>query len=497
MKEQLTAATKPQITAVVQPQITAAVQPQITANQIVAVILGAGLGTRMKSAKAKVLHEAGGDTLLNHVIRAALSVTQRERIVVVVGHQADTVKASVRVPGVRFALQPEQKGTGHAARCAQSAVDSEDGLLLILNGDGPLLRAETIQELVKAATSNGGGGALVTTYLPDPTGYGRIVRDQKGMIASIVEQKSGTPEQLAIREVNPGAYCFSARAFWKHVGELQPSVPANELYLTDMAEILARHGHPVAPLPIEDHTELLGINTRVELAIADRILRTRKTTALMLSGVTIEYPETVTIDANVEVAPDSVIEAGVQLRGNTTVGANCRIGTGSVLRNCRVADEVTILPYVIANDSSIGARSFVGPFSRLRMEAEAGECTHIGNFVELKKTNLGAGSKASHLAYLGDASIGKDVNVGAGTITCNYDGERKHPTKIDDGAFVGSNSTLVAPLTVGKGAYVGAGSTITKDVAPDALALGRAFQVEKPEWARKRRAAKTGSKNRS
>lgn len=478
-------------------QLKAVVQTSIAANQITAVILGAGLGTRMKSEKAKVLHEAGGDTLLNHVIRAALSVTEPERIVVVVGHQADKVKASVRVPGVRFAIQPEQKGTGHAAGCAHAAIDSEDGLLLILNGDGPLLRAQTVRELVEAAKSNGRGGALVTTYLADPTGYGRILRDQNGMIASIVEQKAGTPEQLAIKEANPGAYCFSAREFWKHVGELEPSVPANELYLTDMAEILARHGHPVAPFPVEDHTELLGINTRVELAVADRILRTRKTNSLMLSGVTIEYPETVTIDADVEVAPDSIIEAGVQLRGTTTIGANCRIGAGSVLRNCRLADEVTVLPYVIANDSSIGAGAFVGPFSRLRMDAEAGERSHIGNFVELKKTNLGAGSKANHLAYLGDATIGTEVNIGAGTITCNYDGERKHPTTIEDGTFVGSNSTLVAPIKLGKGAYIAAGSTITRDVAPDALALGRAFQVDKPEWARKRRTAKTGSKNGS
>jgi bifunctional UDP-N-acetylglucosamine pyrophosphorylase/glucosamine-1-phosphate N-acetyltransferase len=458
-------------------------------DQVTAVILGAGLGTRMKSDKAKVLHEAGGDTLLNHVIRAALSVAQPERIVVVVGHQADKVQASVRVPGVRFAIQPEQKGTGHAARCAHAAIDSEAGLLLILNGDGPLLRGETVQQLVEAAVANGRGGALVTTQLSDPTGYGRILRDENGMIAAIVEEKAGTPEQLAIREVNPGAYCFSAPEFWRHVGELQPSVPAREYYLTDMAEILARHGHRVAPFSVEDSTELLGINTRVELAVADRILRTRKTTSLMLSGVTIEYPETVTIDADVHVAADSVIEAGVQLRGTTTIGSNCRIGTGSVLRNCRVADQVNVLPYVIANDSSMGTGASVGPFSRLRMGAQASEHTHIGNFVELKKTNLGAGAKANHLAYLGDANIGSEVNIGAGTITCNYDGESKHPTTIGDGTFVGSNSTLVAPLSIGEGAYIAAGSTITKDVAPDALALGRAYQVDKPEWARKRRAA--------
>jgi bifunctional UDP-N-acetylglucosamine pyrophosphorylase/glucosamine-1-phosphate N-acetyltransferase len=458
-------------------------------DKITAVILGAGLGTRMKSQKAKVLHEAGGDTLLNHVIRAALAVTTPERIVVVVGHQAQKVRESVRTPGVRFAPQPEQKGTGDAARCARAAIDSEEGLLLILNGDGPLLRPETVQRLVEAAKAHRGGGALVTTRLADPTGYGRVLLDGNGTIAAIVEQKSATPEQLAIRDVNPGVYCFRAPEFWKHISELQPSIPAQEFYLTDMAEILARHGHPVAPFPVEDETELLGINTRLELAIADRILRTRKTNSLMLSGVTIEYPETVTVDVDVQIAPDSVIEANVQLRGTTTIGSNCRIGTGAVLRNCSVADEVILLPYVVANDASIGAGASVGPFSRLRIGAEAGERTHIGNFVELKMTKLGAGSKASHLAYLGDASIGPGVNIGAGTITCNYDGQRKSRTVIGDGAFVGSNSTLVAPLNIGDGAYIAAGSTITKDVEPDALALGRAYQVDKQEWARKRREA--------
>ena len=460
-------------------------------ENLTAVILGAGLGTRMKSEKAKVLHEAGGDTILNHVIRAARSVTAPQRIVVVVGHQADNVKHSVHFPEVRFAIQTEQKGTGHAARCARSAIDSEDGWLLVLNGDGPLLRAETVQRLVAAAHAHGGGGALITTELPDPTGYGRIVRDESGMIASIVEQKAGTPEQLAIREVNPGVYCFQARPFWKHIEELQPSVPAQEFYLTDMAEILAHHGYPVMPVPVEDQTELLGINTRVELATADRILRMRKATSLMLSGVTIEHPETVAIDMDVEVGADSVIEANVQLRGNSSVGSNCRIGTGSVIRNCKIADDVCVLPYVVAENSSIAGGACVGPFSRLRMEAEAGESTHIGNFVELKKTKLGVGTKANHLAYLGDATIGAEVNIGAGTITCNFDGERKHPTKIDDRAFVGSNSTLVAPLSIGEGAYIAAGSTITQDVERDALALGRAYQVDKPEWARKRRQKKS------
>jgi bifunctional UDP-N-acetylglucosamine pyrophosphorylase/glucosamine-1-phosphate N-acetyltransferase len=451
------------------------------------VILAAGLGTRMNSKRAKVLHQAGGDTLLNHVIRAALNVAPPERIVAVIGHQAEDVRRTVTSPGIRFVEQIEQKGTGHATLCARELAASADNHLLILNGDGPLLTAGTLNRLLELANSPGLAGALVTTEVADPAGYGRIVRDDRGTIAAIVEQKAATPEQLRIREINTGVYCFDARLFWEHIEQLTPDNPAREYYLTDMVEILRRHGHRVAPLLVADETELLGINTRVELAAADKILRQRKANELMLSGVTIEYPETVTIDAGVEIGQDSIVESNVQLRGRTRIGANCRIGTGSVLRDCVIDDGVTILPYVVAEASSIGAQAFVGPFARLRMNAEAAEQTHIGNFVELKKTKLGAGAKANHLAYLGDASIGSGVNIGAGTITCNYDGRHKHQTRIGENVFVGSNSTLVAPLEISEGAYIAAGSVITKDVEPDALALGRAYQVDKPGWAKRRR----------
>jgi bifunctional UDP-N-acetylglucosamine pyrophosphorylase/glucosamine-1-phosphate N-acetyltransferase len=451
------------------------------------VILAAGLGTRMKSQRAKVLHQAGGDTLLNHVIRAALHVAPAERIVVVVGHQAEEVRRSVTAPAIRFVEQKEQKGTGHAMLCARELAASADEHLLILNGDGPLLTAGTLKALLEAATAPGLCGALVTTEVADPAGYGRIVRDHRGTIAAIVEQKAASPEQLRIREINTGVYCFDARLFWEHLGQLTPDNPAREYYLTDMVEVLRRHGHRVAPLLIADETELLGINTRVELAAADKILRQRKTNELMLSGVTIEYPDTVTIDVDVEIGQDSLVESNVQLRGRTRIGANCRIGTGSVLRDCVVGDRVTVLPYVVAESSSVGAQASVGPFARLRMNAEAAEQTHIGNFVELKKTKLGAGAKASHLAYLGDATIGPETNIGAGTITCNFDGRKKHQTHIGEKVFVGSNSTLVAPLEIADGAYIAAGSVITKNVEPDALAIGRAYQVDKPGWARRRR----------
>ncbi len=456
-------------------------------ENVTAIILAAGLGTRMKSRKAKVLHEAGGETLLNNVIRAATQVTSPGNIIAVLGHQAEQVRQSVKQPLVKFAEQPQQKGTGHAVLCARESVQSLTGKLMILNGDGPLLTADTLRALLDKS-EEAPGGSIVTTELNDPTGYGRIIRDANGRIAAVVEQKAGNPEQLAIKEVNPGVYCFEAAAFWKHIGEIKPDNPANEYYLTDMIEILTRHGIFISPLLVEDETELLGINTRVELSVADKILRARKAQSLMLAGVTIESPETALIDADVEIGMDSHIESNVQLRGATRIGSNCRIGSGSILRDCKIGDNVTVLPYVVAEESSIGSGAHVGPFSRLRMQAETGENAHIGNFVELKNTRIGNGSKASHLAYLGDAKIGSKVNVGAGTITCNYDGVRKNVTEIRDNAFVGSNSTLVAPLTVGEGSYIAAGSTITKDVEQDSLALGRSRQVDKPEWAKARRA---------
>jgi bifunctional UDP-N-acetylglucosamine pyrophosphorylase/glucosamine-1-phosphate N-acetyltransferase len=458
-------------------------------QNVTVVIMAAGLGTRMRSGKAKVLHQAGGDTLLNHVIRAAARIAPPEHIVAVIGHQAERVRESVNLPGVRFAIQHEQRGTGHAVSCARAEAESPSGSLVVLNGDGPLVRAETLASLIELRLRQSAAASIVTTELEDPTGYGRIIRDSSGMLSEVIEQKAATPEQLRIREVNPGLYCFDAALFWRHIDEITPNNPAGEYYLTDMIGILTRHGYRIAPLLVPDYTECLGINTRVELAVADAILRRRKAQQLMLAGVTIENPDSVSIDADVEAGEDSVLEANVQLRGNTILGANCRIGTGSVLRNCRLADNVTVLPYVVAESSSIAEGAVVGPFARLRMNAAIGERAHVGNFVELKKTSLGTESKANHLAYLGDASIGAGVNIGAGTITCNYDGRSKHPTTIGDGAFVGSNSTLVAPIEIGAGAYVAAGSAITKDAAPDSLVIGRAYQVEKPGWARRRREA--------
>jgi len=452
------------------------------------VILAAGLGTRMKSRKAKVLHQAGGKTLVEHVVSTALQIAPPERIFVVVGHQADEVRRAVTTPGIGFIEQKEQKGTGHALLVGRDALAGLDGFLAIVYGDGPLLRAATLERMIDAAAATSGAGVLLSAEMRDPTGYGRVIRSVAGRVAAIVEQKAGTPEQLAIREANMGIYCYRADLFWKHVDEIRPDNPAHEYYLTDMVEILYRAGHAVEAVRIDDPGEVLGINNRVELAEADRLLRARKARELMLEGVTIEKPETVMIDMDVRVGIDTVVSPFAAILGRTVIGENCRIGAGAIVADSELADEVEIAPYTLVASSRFERGAQAGPFARLRMQAHVEEGAHIGNFVELKKTRLGRGAKANHLAYLGDSQIGARTNIGAGTITCNYDGTRKHPTRIGEGAFVGSNSTLVAPIEIGEGAYIAAGSVITENVPDDALALGRERQVVKPEWAKKRRA---------
>ncbi len=452
-------------------------------------ILAAGLGTRMKSRQAKVLHRAGGRPLIEHVVRTALELVSPEHVTVVVGHQADQVQAAVSRYGVRFAWQTEQKGTGHAVMAARETLGDESGFLVVLYGDCPLLGAGTLRELLRRHRQSETAATVVTTLLEDPTGYGRIVTDASGRLLAIVEQKAATPEQLEIREINSGIYCFRAELLWRHLGEIRAENPAGEYYLTDIIGIFRRHGYSVATYRIEDSTEILGINTRLELAAVDRILRERKVRQLMLDGVTIERPETVTIDPGVAIGVDTVVEAFAQILGETVIGEECRIGAGAIVRDSRLGDRVEVGPYTLVNQSVLESGVRAGPFARLRFDNHLEAGAAVGNFVELKKTRLGSGSKALHLAYLGDAIIGERVNVGAGTITCNYDGVRKHQTKIHSGVFVGSNATLVAPLELGAGSYIGAGSVITDPVPPDALALGRARQVNKEDWARKRREA--------
>jgi bifunctional UDP-N-acetylglucosamine pyrophosphorylase / glucosamine-1-phosphate N-acetyltransferase len=459
-------------------------------SPVTVVILAAGLGTRMKSRRAKVLHQAGGRTLVEHVVRTATEITSPQRIYVVVGHQADEVRGALAPYGVGFIHQAEQKGTGHALMVGRETLSPLQGLLVILYGDCPLITSSTLRRLIGTEVNSGAAGTILTAIMDDPTGYGRVVRDAAGRVLRVVEQKAATAEELAIREANMGIYCYQAGPFWANIDKLQPNNPVREYYLTDIVEILSGGGCRLQTLCLEDPREVLGINDRVELAMVDRLLRERKSRQLMLEGVTIEQPETVAIDSGVRIGMDTVVEPFVQIRGNTVIGENCRIGACSIVTDSELADEVEIGPYTIIGTSKLERGAKAGPYSRLRMGNHVEPGAHIGNFVELKKTRLGAGSKAMHLAYLGDSTIGRDVNIGAGTITCNYDGVAKNPTRIADGVFVGSNSTLVAPIEIGAGAYLGAGSVITDPVPPGALALGRARQVVKEGWARKRRAGK-------
>jgi bifunctional UDP-N-acetylglucosamine pyrophosphorylase/glucosamine-1-phosphate N-acetyltransferase len=463
-------------------------------TRVTVVILAAGLGTRMKSRRAKVLHQAGGKTLIEHTVDTALTITSPDRVFVVVGHQAAEVQSVVESRGVRFIHQTEQKGTGHALMTGRDLLAGLGGLLVVYYGDCPLIPRTVLEALVAHQKKSEAAATLVAAELDDPNGYGRVIRDGAGRVLAIVEQKAGTPDQLAVREANVGIYCFRADLFWKHVDEIQPNNPAREYYLTDMVEILIRAGHTIDAYRAENPLELLGINNRVELAAADRTFRERKVRELMLAGVTIEKPETVTMDDAVAIGIDTVVEPFAQILGNTRIGEGCRIGACSIVRNSELADGVQVGPFTIIGTSRLGAGAQVGPYSRLRFDNEIGAGAHVGNFVELKKTRMGAGAKANHLAYLGDSIIGEEVNVGAGTITCNYDGRTKSTTKIGKGVFVGSNSTLVAPLEIGEGAYLAAGSVITDPVPADALTLGRARQVVKEGWARKQRERSTTRK---
>lgn len=446
------------------------------------VILAAGLGTRMKSKLAKVLHRAGGLALIEHVVRAARAVADPADIVAVVGHQAEKVASVVEPLGLRTALQAEQKGTGHAVAMARPLLENAGGWLVVLYGDVPLLSAETVRRLVATHEASGKDATVLTCEIEDPAAYGRILRNAAGDVAAIVEFKACNQEQKKIREINSGIYCFRADLVWKYIGEIQTNNPAGEYYLTDLVEIFNKNGHTVGAMQIDDFSELLGINTKVELAEMDAMFRARKVRELMLNGVTIERPETVTIDVDVEVGPDVEIQPFVRLTGKTSVGEDARIGMGSILSNSSIGAGVEILPYTVMEESEIGAGARLGPFSRLRPRNTVGENCHIGNFVELKNTDIRAGAKANHFSYLGDSTIGAKTNVGAGTIVCNYDGVHKYKTKIGERAFIGSNATIVAPIEIGDGAYIAAGSVITEPVPDESLALGRSRQTVKTGW---------------
>ncbi|HWC20034.1 MAG TPA: bifunctional UDP-N-acetylglucosamine diphosphorylase/glucosamine-1-phosphate N-acetyltransferase GlmU [Terriglobales bacterium] len=450
-------------------------------------IMAAGKGTRLKSKRPKVLHEVGGKPLLAHVIRSAAQVVRSENIYVIIGHEADRVRAAVAHTGVNFVLQPDQRGTGHAIQTARKELKDFSNFL-VLSGDAPLIQPDTIRRMRDFHISQEAAMTILTARPADPTGYGRVLREgSTDRVAAIVEQKSLRPEQSKLGEINSGFYAFSSKPLFANIDRLSTDNPHAEYYLTDMAALLVAEGQKVVAIRTDDPDEVLGGNTIAELVSLDANIRMRKARSLMMQGVTIFRPETCVIDDEVSVGADTTIEPFVQLLGKTTIGENCRIRSYSVISNSQIAAEVNVRPGCIIDESSISAGAILGPYSHIRPGSEIGEEAHVGNFVETKKVRLGRGSKANHLTYLGDAEIGSGVNVGAGTITCNYDGVHKHKTVIEDGAFIGSDSTLVAPLKIGRGAYIGAASCITSDVPADSLAIGRGMQVVKEGWAKRKR----------
>ena len=449
-----------------------------------AVILAAGQGTRMKSALPKVLHEIAGLPMLAHVVRAAQRAGA-SRTVVVVGHGRGLVEkdlASRFGASVTTALQADQKGTGHATRCAMDGLADHDGEIVILAGDVPLLESEAIAALVKKKRDAKAPLAVLTATLPDATGYGRIVRDAKGEVVGIREHKDASEAERAITEWNTGVYCVDAAFLRESLAKLDTKNAQGELYLTDVVAMAASGGGGAASLGWSAES-VAGVNDRAQLADLERTMRLRLANALAKSGVTVRDPSTTYVGAEVEVAIDAILEPNVHLRGKTKIGAGARIDTGAVLEDVIVHASANVKPYTVAQKSVIGEAAQVGPFSHLRPDSVLGPDVHIGNFVETKKTTLGKGSKANHLAYLGDGVIGEKVNVGAGTIFCNYDGFQKHTTTLEDGCFIGSDSQLVAPLTIGKNAYVGTGTTVTRSVPEDALAISRVKQENKLGYA--------------
>jgi bifunctional UDP-N-acetylglucosamine pyrophosphorylase / glucosamine-1-phosphate N-acetyltransferase len=453
-------------------------------------ILAAGLGTRMKSRHAKVLHELAGLPLVAHIIKAA-SELRPDAIITVVGHQAEAVEQAVRAeharlierggaaPQLEFAVQADQRGTGHAVMAARQMLDGRLGPLIVLAGDIPMIEGKTLARLADAHLSEQNAVTMLTVRLEDPTGYGRIIRDSDGGFVRCVEQKDASPEELQEREVSVSIYCFDIGALLDGLDHLTTDNAQGEYYLTDVPRIISERGKRVGLVLHHDPGEVAGVNTRIELAALERKLRERKLGELMLSGVTIIDPASTYIQPAVEIGQDSVIHPQVIIEGASRIGTGCTISSWTRLKNVEVGDDVMIRNSTVIEDSIIGKGAIIGPFARLRMNTEVGENAGIGNFVEVKKSKIGRGTKASHLTYLGDATLGDRVNIGAGTVTCNYDGVRKHETIIEDDVKIGSDTMLVAPVRVGRGSVTGAGSVVTKDVPPDSLAVGVPASVKK------------------
>jgi len=446
------------------------------------VVLAAGKGTRMKSAQPKVLHHAAGLPLIEHVLRVAAALNPATTTVVV-GHAAGLVEAALRArPGLRFASQEPQLGTGHALMQARPHLPNGEGTVLLLSGDVPLLRLATVQALLDRHTDAHAAATVLTARVADPSGYGRIVRHE-GAIAAIVEHRDATAEERQIDEINSGVYAFDLAPLFDALASIGSGNAQREYYLPDLVRIYRERGLGVETVTVADPREIMGVNSRRELADVNAILKTARAEELIAAGVTIVDPPSTFIGPDVSVGPDTVLHPNVYLEGKTTIGAGCEIQACVRLVDAIVEDGAVVQNFCVIEQSRIRAGAEIGPFARLRPNSDVGEHAKIGNFVELKKTTLGRGSKASHLSYLGDSTIGEKVNIGAGTITCNYDGRMKNPTVIEDEAFIGSDTQLIAPVRVGRGAYIAAGSSITEDVPAGALGIARGKQINKEGWA--------------
>lgn len=452
---------------------------------LTAVILAAGESKRMRGSRPKALHLLGGRRLIDYPVRVARALGAR--IVLVVGRGADDVRAAVgEAPDLAYVEQKERLGTAHALLQARGACGDGAGAVLVLPGDQPLMSEALLRALVDHHRSTAAAATLLTAETEDPAGYGRVIREG-GRPVAIIEHRDATPAQRAIREIGTSTYCFDARRLWPALDRVTPQNDQGEHYLTDVVSILAASGAPVEALAAPYPEECMGINDRKQLAEVAAVLRRRTLERLMVEGVTILDPAATYVDDTVAVGADTVIYPGAVLEGATAIGAECVVGPGCHVSGSRIGDRVTLRPYCVLSDAVVEAEAQLGPFCHLRPQSHVGAGARIGNFVELKKSKIGRGAKVPHLSYVGDATVGDNANIGAGTITCNYDGVAKHETKIGAGAFVGTNSSLVAPVTIGAGAYVGAGSVITKNVPAGALAVARARQEMRAGWAARKK----------
>ncbi|MGV0103775.1 bifunctional UDP-N-acetylglucosamine diphosphorylase/glucosamine-1-phosphate N-acetyltransferase GlmU [Nostoc sp. DSM 114167] len=447
---------------------------------VVVAILAAGRGTRMKSRLPKVLHSLGGRSLVERVLESVESLSPSRRIVIV-GYQSEEVQAAMHsIPSLEFVEQTVQLGTGHAIQQLLPHLENYTGDLLVLNGDLPLIRSETLLQMLQTHVQNQNAATILTSHLPDPTGYGRVFCNDENIVQQMVEHKDCTAAQRENQRINAGVYCFR----WPDLAKVLPHLEANnaqkEYYLTDAVTQVGQ----VMAVDVEDYQEILGINDRLQLAAASEILQKRVKEKWMLAGVTLIDPTSITIDETVELQPDVIIEPQTHLRGNTVIQTGSHIGPGSLIENSQLSENVTVQYSVVIN-STVQAGSRIGPYTHLRGQVQVGAGCRVGNFVELKNTQLGDRTNAAHLSYIGDTVVGSRVNIGAGTITANYDGVKKHRTKIGDRTKTGANSVLVAPLTLGDDVYIAAGSTVTEDVPDDSLVIARSRQVVKPAWRRK------------